>query len=146
MIYTVYTDGSGSDIHKVIGSAYIILTDCTYVGYGYSSVQGLQNPTYAETIAVGIAATKLLQEVGLKEDDEVIFMIDCASTIDFCRDLCLYNTDKEVSGIPLVKASISVIRKLCQSNKVCFKKVEAHKNVISPNTFVDKVARFCIRR
>lgn len=146
MIYTVYTDGSGSDINNVIGLAYIILTDCTYVSHGYSTVKGIDNPTFAETIAVGVAATTLLENKDIKEDDEIVFMIDCASTIEFCKDLCITNTTKPVSGIALVKASITVIRELCKKHKVTFQKVEAHKSVVNPNTFVDKLAKFCIRR
>ena len=146
MLYRVYTDGSGSDTNKVIGAAYLVLTEDRFITHGCATVRGIDNPTYAETIAVGLAAQDLLENTNLKKDDEVVFYIDCVSTIQFCEKLCNKDTSASVQSIPLVKASITLIRHLCKSNKVSFEKVRSHQGNVNPNTFVDKLARFCIRR
>lgn len=146
MLYRVYTDGSGSDLQKIIGAAYLILTEDTYICHGSATVRGIDNPTYAETIAVGLAAQDLLDSNKLTKEDEIVFYIDCVSTIKFCKKLCKRDPEANISSIPLVKASITIVRELCKTCKVSFEKVRSHQDKVNPNTFVDKLAKFCIRR
>jgi hypothetical protein len=145
MRYTVYTDGAGSTDRNVIGCSYIILTDDNYINSDSVKLNGMSNPTHAETISVGLAAAYFVDNEELNPDDIIEFNIDCASTIDFYNTY-LNNEDAVRTNIPAIVNSVRVVRRLHDKCKVRFQRVRGHKNVINPNTYVDRLAKLAIRR
>jgi hypothetical protein len=145
MRYMVYTDGAGSNDRNVIGCSYIILTDDNYINSGSIKLNGMSNPTHAETISVGLAAAYFIDNEELSPDDIIEFNIDCASTIDFYNTY-LDNEDTVRTNVPAIFNSVRVVRTLRNKCKVRFQKVRGHKNVINPNTYVDRLAKLAIRR
>lgn len=145
MKYVVYTDGAGSIERKMIGCSYLILTETRYISSDSISVKNLDNPTYAETISVGLAAAYLLDNVELSSADIVEFNIDCLSTIDFYRAY-VNNNNAVRSRIKQIVNSVAIVRQLTEKCTVRFQKVRAHKNTINPNTYVDRLAKLAVRR
>ena len=103
---------------------------------------GASNPTNVETIAVGMAAARLIDIV--QEGDSVDFKIDCLSTVDYCRKSM--TTEAIYSKLPKVIKAIKTIRKLESKCRVSFDKVRGHKNSLNPNTIVDRLSKIAIRR
>lgn len=145
MKYVVYTDGSYAQEKKLGGGSYIILTDTTYVSSDSITLKQIDNPTNAETIAIGLAAAYLVDVVKVTEDDVIEFYTDCLSSVSFCSKNA-NTTGKVFSNNRKVIASIQAIRKLAKTCPVTFEKVRAHKNVLSPNTVADRLAKLAIRR
>ena len=145
MRYVVYTDGAYAQVKTLGGCSYIILTDTNYISSDSTTLKQIDNPTNAETVAVGLAAAYLMDEEKVTENDSVEFKIDCLSTVTFCTKNA--NTSGKVfSNNRKVIASIQAIRKLAKTCPVTFEKVRAHKNVLSPNTVADRLAKLAIRR
>lgn len=145
MKYVVYTDGAYAQVKALGGCSYIILTDTNYISSDSTTLKQIDNPTNAETVAVGLAAAYLMDEAKVTENDSVEFKIDCLSTVTFCIKNA--NTSGKVfSNNRKVIASIQAIRKLAKTCPVTFEKVRAHKNVLSPNTVADRLAKLAIRR
>lgn len=145
MKYVVYTDGAYAQVKALGGCSYIILTDTNYISSDSTTLKQIDNPTNAETVAVGLAAAYLMDEAKVTENDSVEFKIDCLSTVTFCTKNA--NTSGKVfSNNRKVIASIQAIRKLAKTCPVTFEKVRAHKNVLSPNTVADRLAKLAIRR
>ena len=145
MKYVVYTDGAYAQGKALGGCSYIILTDTHYISSDSTTLKQIGNPTNAETVAVGLAAAYLLDEKKVTENDSVEFKIDCLSTVTFCTKN-VNTSGKVFSNNKKVIASIQVIRKLAKTCPVTFEKVKAHKNVLSPNTVADRLAKLAIRR
>lgn len=145
MKYVVYTDGAYAQAKALGGCSYLILTDTNYISSDSTTLKQIGNPTNAETVAVGLAAAYLMDEEKVTENDSVEFKIDCLSTVTFCNKNA--NTSGKVfSNNRKVIASIQAIRKLAKTCPVTFEKVRAHKNVLSPNTVADRLAKLAIRR
>ena len=145
MKYVVYTDGAYAQAKALGGCSYLILTDTNYISSDSTTLKQIDNPTNAETVAVGLAAAYLMDEEKVTENDSVEFKIDCLSTVTFCTKNA--NTSGKVfSNNRKVIASIQAIRKLAKTCQVTFEKVRAHKNVLSPNTVADRLAKLAIRR
>lgn len=145
MKYIVYTDGAYTQEKELGGCAYLIITDTTYISSNSTTLMQIGNPTNAETVAVGSAASYLLNKVGVTESDEVEFHIDCLSTVTFCEKNALA-TGKVFSNNQKVISSIRSVRKLASTCKVTFEKVRGHKSSINPNTVADRLAKLAIRR
>ena len=145
MQYNVYTDGAGSNINNSVGSSFCIITDTVFVGSGFVKKVGIDNPTHAETIAVGLALTYLNKYTELGPDDIVYIHTDCLAVIKFCSSY-MDNNDGVKSNIPEVRSTISIIRGINKKCRLRFKKVRGHKDYINPNTYVDRLAKLAIRR
>lgn len=148
MLYEVYTDGANASVNeKLSGSSYLILCDDNYVTSSSSKLIGVANPTYAETIAVGLASRYLLENADIKPEDTVRFNIDCKSTVEFCdRYVTQLSKDTVPSKLKAVVASINIIRELSKKCSVQFRTIRGHKDFLNPNTFVDRLAKLAIRR
>ena len=143
--YNIYTDGAGSNTNNCVGSSYCIITDCIFIGSGFTKIEGLDNPTHAETIAVGLALAYLDSYTRLSPDDIVYVNTDCLAVIKFCNDYM--NNDNSVrTKIPEVRATIAVVRGVAKKCRLRFRKVKGHKDQINPNTHVDRLAKLAIRR
>lgn len=145
MKYIVYTDGAYSQDKSLGGSSYLIITDTEYISSNSTTLMQIGNPTNAETVAVGSAASYLLNEVKVTSEDVVEFHIDCLSTVTFCNKNARAS-GKVFSNNQKVIASIKIIRKLAKTCEVTFEKVRGHKSVMNPNTVVDRLAKLAIRR
>ena len=145
MKYVVYTDGAYAQAKALGGCSYLILTDTNYISSDSTTLKQIGNPTNAETVAVGLAAAYLMDEEKVTENDSVEFKIDCLSTVTFCTKNSK-TSGKVFSNNRKVIASIQAIRKLAKTCPVTFEKVRAHKNVLSPNTVADRLAKLAIRR
>lgn len=145
MRYVVYTDGAYSKDKNISGCSYLILTDREYISSDSVRVEGIKSATHAETISVALAAAYLLDNVKLHKDDYVEFNIDCLATIKFY--ITYYKANGKLpTNVKQVVNSMRVVKMLSQKCKVNFTKVKAHKNVLTPNTFVDRLAKIAIRR
>lgn len=145
MKYIVYTDGAYSQDKKLGGCSYLIITDTDYISSNSTTLMQIDNPTNAETVAVGLAASYLLNKIGVTSEDEVEFHIDCLSTVTFCTKNAMA-TGKVFSNNQKVIQSIKTVRKLASTCKITFEKVRGHKSSINPNTVVDRLAKLAIRR
>lgn len=145
MRYIVYTDGAYSQNKELGGSSYLIITDTHYISSDSTTLLKISNPTNAETVAVGSAAAYLLDVVKITNEDVVEFHIDCLSTVTFCNKNVIM-TGKVFSNNPKVVAAVKDIRRLAKVCKVTFEKVRGHKNIMNPNTVVDRLAKLAIRR
>ena len=145
MKYSVYTDAAASADLNMIGCAYLILTDDTYIASESVKITDTNNPTYAEVVSVGLAAAYLLDNVELTAGDTVTYHSDCLSAVEFCR---AHMKEKSVikCSSHIVRSSIKVTRMLSDKCKVVFLKVHGHKGVLNPNTVVDRLAKLPLRR
>lgn len=143
--YNVYTDGAGSNINNSAGSSYCIITDYNFIGSGFAKKDGVDNPTHAETIAVGLALAYLDKYTELSDSDIVYVNTDCLAVISFCKQY-IGNNDNVRSNIPEVRATITIVRGVSKKCRLRFRKVKGHKDFINPNTYVDRLAKLAIRR
>ena len=148
MLYEVYTDGANGTVEdKISGASYLILCDDNYVTASSKKLIEIANPTYAETIAVGLASRYLLENKKLTPKDTVRFNIDCKSTVEFCNKYILQDKSSTIpSRVKAVIASVTIIRKLSEICPVQFRRIKGHKDFLNPNTFVDRLAKLAIRR
>ena len=145
MEYYIYTDGAASSERNVIGCAYFIMTSETFIHTNTVRVENCNNPTQAETIAIGVATMYMLKNVEFKDGDTVGFYSDCLSTIEFCKKYI--DNDLEVwTKNTLVSSSIQQLRDLRNIVPVSFIKVKGHKGKLTPNTYVDRLATFALYR
>ncbi len=145
MKYLVYTDGASNQVEKCVGCAYFIMADKTYITSGSVKVQGMTNPTQAETIAVGLASGSLIKDIKFEDGDSVEFYIDCTSTISFCETYARNKRPIRTKN-ERVTLAINVLRKLVESVDVSFYHVKGHTNTMNPNSYVDKLAKLAIRK
>ena len=147
MKYVVYTDGAGDKANDSIGCAYLIITDTTYIDSSYFNIKGMSNPTQAETIAVGLAAGWIVENLKLTKEDSVEFYIDCASTIEYCNKFAVKNQVKNFKNkIQHVKLAIELLQQLVEITEVELHKIKAHKSRVNPNSYMDRLAKLAIRR
>ena len=146
MKYIVYTDAAGSYEDNKVGCAFIILTNEHFVASNYYTIEGMSNPTFAETIAVGLASGYLVENVKLNPDDVVEFNIDCISTIDFCEKHAKKDRTGNIPS-PEIKVVVAVklLRSLYAKCRVNLFKVKAHKAVLNPNSYVDRLSKLGVR-
>lgn len=145
MQYSVYTDAAASTEKNCVGCAYLIITDNDYVNSKTVTVAGFDNPTEAETVALGIAANYLMESVDLQKTDSVQFLTDCTAAVKFARQY-MKNDDKVRSKNEYVRSSITMLRELDKMVKLSFNKVAGHKASCNPNKHVDALAKLAIRR
>ena len=146
MKYTVYTDGAGNFEANKVGCAFIIMTNELYIASNYFTIEGMSNPTYAETIAVGLASGYLVENLELSKEDTVEFNIDCISTIEFCEQNAKKNRNSNIpSSEKKIIMAVQLLRKLCNTCHVDLFKVRAHKAVINPNSYVDRLSKLGVR-
>lgn len=145
MKYVIYTDAAASANMNLIGCAYLILTDDSYIASESVKITDNSNPTYAEVVSVGLAAAYMLDNVELAADDSVTYYSDCLSAVEFCR-AHMNNGEIIKCSSTIVRNSIKVTRLLGSKCKVAFQKVHGHKNTLNPNTVVDRLAKLPLRR
>lgn len=145
MFYSVYTDGAGSDVNNVVGCAYCILTDTTFIQAGCTKLSGMCNPTHAETISVGLALSHILSNIELKPEDTIQINTDCMAVVNFCESY-IGNNDPIRSNVSQVRSTIKVLRAATNQCNIRFRKVKAHKNFLNPNTYVDRLAKLAMWR
>lgn len=147
MRYIVYTDGAGDNEQNKAACSYLVYTNNTFISKDYKSINGISNPTHAETIAVGLVAGFLAENLDLKKTDLVEFNVDCVSTIEFCIKYAIENPEESIpSREKLVVISIQLLRKLNELCKVKIYKVRGHKSIINPNSYVDRLAKLGVRQ
>lgn len=145
MRYSVYTDGAASREKNLVGCGFLIITEDTYIDSRITTISGYDNPTEAETIAVGIAANYILENIELSKTDSIQFLSDCVAAIKYYRQHAISDATIRVRN-PYVYSSIVVIRELSKKAKVSFNKVAGHKATCNPNKHVDALAKLAIRR
>lgn len=145
MRYTVYTDAAASAEKAFSGCGYLIFTDRTYITSESVKVEVTANPTHAEVISIGLAAAYIIDELNPTKEDTVTFYSDCLSAVDFIQKY-IGTTKGIASTSSSVRNSIIVLRRLNKACNVILQKVHGHKDVINPNTFVDRLAKLPLRR
>lgn len=147
MKFMVYTDGAGSYEKNRASCSYFIMSEEQYIGSDYKTLKDMYNPTQAETIGVGLAAKYLLDNITFKPEDRVEFYVDCTSTISFCRKNTKDQpTGRIASNNERVISAIKNLRTLCKKTNVFYFKVKGHKAVVNPNSYVDRLAKFGVRK
>lgn len=145
MLYSVYTDGAGSDVNNVVGCAYCIITDTSFIQAGCTKLTGMNNPTHAETISVGLALSHILSKLKVTNEDTIRVNTDCMAVISFCESY-MNNDDPIRSNVSAVRSTIKVVREAHRKCNLKFNKVKAHKGYLNPNTYVDRLAKLAIWR
>ena len=146
MIYHIYTDGAASAERSAMASAYVVLSDNKFIRKGFMQTSGLSNPAYAETLAVALASKDLIKNI--RKNDKIVFHIDCSSTIKFINDIIILRSvplNENSNGIiSTALYDIDALHSKCENIKL--EKVKAHKNVITPNSYVDRLAKLILRK
>ncbi|MBR3598688.1 MAG: hypothetical protein IKL53_02295 [Lachnospiraceae bacterium] len=145
MHYEIYTDGAYNVELNKGGCSYLILCGNTYVHSDSVPLDSVDSATQAETVSIGLAAAYLIDNKDISKEDTVCFRVDCTSAITFSK-LHLSKRNLRRTYCKPVIGSMEVLRMLADLCSVDFQKVRAHKNKITPNTFVDRLAKVAIRR
>ena len=142
--YNVYTDGAVDRERRASASAYIAFTDDKFVSLNYICVEG-DNIGHAETVAVGLACSDILnnEELTLNEDCTFVFFIDCTSTIGYLNGKLKSNN--KVYGKAEVKNAVESVRNLNSRCNVVLKKADAHKYEHNCNKCVDALVKYALR-
>lgn len=144
MDYVVYADGAYSLDTKKAGCAYCILTKDTYVASDSIRVDNIDSSAHAETVSIGLACAYLLDSNILKPEDSVMIKTDSQSAIDFCT-MCI-ETKRTPSSNHVVRGAMTILIQVSEKCSLSFTKDFGHKNVLCPNTYVDRLAKIAIRR
>ena len=145
MTYTVYTDGAYSEVKKVVGCAYLITTDKTFVSCDSVRVETESSPTQAEMLAVGLACAYFIDNCNLSEEDEIVFNIDSLYAVKLCNEYKSSFKGKYIK-YEVDKRTLKLLQKLSKICKVEIRKVKGHKDKLNSNMFVDRLAKVAVRR
>lgn len=145
MTYTVYTDGAYSEVKKVVGSSFLIITEDTFIACDSVRVETDASPTQAEMFAVGLACAYLIDNCNIEKDDEVIFNIDSLYTVKMCNEYKESFKGKYIK-YKVEKNSLTAIQQLARLCNVEIRKVRGHKDKLNSNMFVDRLAKVAVRR
>lgn len=142
MDYYVYADGSYSTERRMGSWSYMIYTDIRYLDWMYNRSVFIASPTFAEDIAIGLACYNMLGRI-LTKKDRVIIHTDSMSSIEFFTGIL--NGEPYYVNNTLVNDAVKNVKLLAEKTNVEFFKVRGHKNKLSPNICVDRMARYCLR-
>ena len=132
MKYEVYTDGACQLETKRCSSAFLVLTQRTFVMKDYITFHG-GSINESETVALGYAAHRLIPIV--QKGDEVIFHTDSISAMEFVKKFLedgIIRTRNDLVKDALI--SVMVLQSNC---KVSIVKVRGHKAKCNINNYVD---------
>ena len=145
MQYTIYTDGAYSTERKVGAWSFLIYTPEKYLTWLSGRSVSIKSPTFAEDIAVGLACHYLYTHEELTSEDSIVIHSDSLSTINLFNGV-LSGKRKPKHKDVLVSDSIQNVLDVNAKCKVTFVKVHGHKNSLSPNTCVNRMANLYIKR
>lgn len=146
MKYMIYTDGAAITQSNVCGCSFLILTNTHYIDSGYSGYTGSNNPTHAETIAVGLAAGHLIKNIRPTKEDEIEIYSDCTSTINFYKKFGFNSTNTYYNKNEKIQLAVRLVRELTANTNVVFHKIKGHKSKLNPNSCCDWLAKFAAKR
>lgn len=143
MRYYVYTDGAYSSERGVGAWSYLIYTDTSFIEWVSNKSVHIKKPTHAEDIAIGIASHTLI-EMKLTKEDTVVINTDSLSTIKLLESVLGGSNWFGTSDI-IVQDCIKNVMKLGEMTNIELIKIHGHRNKLSPNTCVDRMAKYALR-
>lgn len=145
MQYIIYTDGAYSTERRVGAWSFLIYTNTTFLTWLSGKSTSIKSPTFAEDIAVGLACNYLYTHRELTEEDSILVYSDSLSTINLFNGVLCGKRKTKHKDI-LVSDSIKSVLNVAEKCKITFVKVHGHKNSLSPNTCVNRMANLHIKR
>ena len=145
MQYTIYTDGAYSTERRVGAWSFLIFTYDKYLTWLSGKSESIKSPTFAEDVALGLACNYLYTHVDFNPEDNVVIYSDSLSTINLFNGVLSGRRKPKHKDI-LVADSIQNVLNLSTKCKITFVKVHGHKNSLSPNTCVNRMANLYIKR
>lgn len=144
MNYYVYTDGAYSSERGVGSWSYLIYTDTHFIEWVSNKSVHIKKPTYAEDIAIGMASHTLIERK-LTKNDKVIINTDSLSTLKLLDSILKCDNQWFGTSDVLVQDCIDNLIKLNKMTNIELYKVHGHRNTLSPNTCVDRMAKYALR-
>ena len=123
----------------------MIITDNEYLASDAVQINTVSSATNAECAAIGLALAYMLTNVDIKSDDIIELHSDCLSAITFFQNH-LGDSKYIRSNVKEVVNSVSIARRVSKLCTLRLIKVRGHKNVHTPNTVVDRLAKLAVRR
>lgn len=146
MIYRVYTDAATRLQEGYSSVAYLVLHGNKYLKSHCELVEE-SSTSIAESIAVSLALEYIVQELDIKESDNIIVFCDSLYTVKFARK-CLKHVksldDENSTFIKPTKAYwLSGIYESINNipAKLTFSKIKAHTQGKNPHCYVDRRAK-----
>lgn len=139
--YKVYCDGAVNNVENRMAFSYLIFTDTKFIEYGYQYTDG-DNPVHAEILAI-LTAAKAVLSLRLKDKDKVTFYVDSVSAINFVSEY-LKGERKKTPNKDIQRMMCKMIS-LNEQVQVTLRKVKGHKVDITPNRWVDLLAKYALR-
>lgn len=142
MKYKVFTDGTMSQQKRLLGMAYVIVTNDKYIKMNQFSTKGA-SATKAEVIAIGLACEYILKNLKLVPGDSITFYVDSKNAASYltgeCRDILSSDKDERIDG------SLNNFQLLQQEVDVSVKKVWAHGNTgLHGNKLADRLVNYAL--
>lgn len=156
MKYEVFTDGACNPQKGLMSSAFMIRTNTTFVGSDAKVFEG-NNIAIAETIAVGLGAVYLLENVEISKDDYVVFRTDCRSTYGFFYGYSYDADGKQTNENPIpftdaafepktkderVKLVCKAVQELAKKCTVEIISIDGHLENFNGNKVADRLAKY----
>lgn len=145
MQYTIYTDGAYSTERRVGAWSFLIYTQDKFLTWLSGRSFNIKSPTFAEDVAVGLACHYLYTHETLTEEDTIVIHSDSLSTINLFNGVMTGKRKAKHKDV-LVSDSIQNVLAVAEKCKITFVKVHGHKNSLSPNTCVNRMANLYIKR
>lgn len=145
MQYIIYTDGAYSTERRVGAWSFLIYTEDKFLTWLSGRSVSIKSPTFAEDIAVGLACHYLYTHCNLTDEDEIIIYSDSLSTINLFNGVMSGKRKAKHKDI-LVADSIQNVLDVRNKCDITFVKVHGHKNSLSPNTCVNRMANYYMKR
>lgn len=142
MKYKVFTDGTMSQQKRLLGMAYVIVTNDKYIKMNQFSTKGA-SATKAEVIAVGLACEYMLKNLNFVAGDSVTFYVDSKNAASYLTGECSNILSSENDD--RVENSLNNFRVLQHGVDVSIKKVWAHGNTgLHGNKLADRLVNYAL--
>lgn len=156
MKYEVFTDGACNPNKGLISSSFMVRTETTFVGSGANVFKG-DNIAVAETLAIGLGAAYMLENVNLCKEDIVVFRTDCRSTYGFFYGFSYDEEGNQLNENPIpftdpafepktrderVKLVCKAVQELSKKCNVSIVRIDGHLGNFNGNKVADRLAKY----
>lgn len=140
MTYYIFTDSASNS--RGASCAFYIRTATTYICSDCKMFDRYKIST-GETLAIGIGLANLYKRVELNSNDVVVILTDSQSAIDYYTKFI--KTGEIPTNDKKLIACLSLLHSMALECTVAFCKVDAHKDELTENTYVDRRAKLTLR-
>lgn len=144
MVYRVYTDAAVQIQEGYSAIAFLVLEGNKFIKSHSEIYREVDTSYVAESIAVGKALEFMINEVDLKEEDEVIVFCDSLYTFKFAKKrlAMIHNKNKFCSKPTNAYWLYSIYECIPKFKcKLSFSKVTSHQGILNPHSYVDRLAK-----